>query len=310
MENKPEIKKPEEKKSNNKILLILLILLFLSNGAFVYLWYQERGRANTEVVIKEQVVVERDNVKAKLLQLKKEYATLKTSDLALQQQLEEKRAQIEELLIQVEKHKGDAYVISKLNKETETLRKIMQHYVVQIDSLNTLNKTLIVEKGQVQADLDQEKTKASQLAQDKENLQKTVSIGARLKAVTPSAKGIKFKSDGKKETETDRASKVERIKVSFTLGENPIAKKEVKPIFIRIVSPEGKEITKSMEEGNLVKFNGSKGYFAARQDVNYKNEDMSVSVMCPSPNGFVPGKYLIDIICDEAIVGQTSITLK
>ncbi|MBK6522221.1 MAG: hypothetical protein IPG08_07755, partial [Sphingobacteriaceae bacterium] len=52
-------------------------------------------------------------------------------------------------MIEAKKHKGDAYFIAKLKKETETLRAIMQHYVVTIDSLNTLNQNLIVEKKNV-----------------------------------------------------------------------------------------------------------------------------------------------------------------
>lgn len=310
MENKPEIKKLEEKKSKNTILLVLLILLLLSNGVFVYMWLQERGRANTEVVIKEQVIVEKNTLTADLKQLKEEYSTLQTNDVALQKELEEKRAQIDELIAQAEKHKGDAYIISKLRKETETLRSIMKHFVVQIDSLNTANQTLIAEKKEVTASLDAEKTKTSQLSKEKENLQSTVNMASKLKAMNPVAKGIKFKSGGKKEVETERASKTERIKVSFTLGENRVAKKELKPVYVRIVSPEGKEITKSMEEANQFSFNGSKGYFAAKQDVNYSNEDVAVNIMCPSPDGFVPGKYIIMIACDDVIVGETTITLK
>lgn len=302
--------KPEEKKSNNKVLVILLILLLLSNGAFVFLWIQEMGKVKTEVVFKEKLIEEKNSLTSDLEELKSQYATLETSDLALKQELDQKRAQIDELIAEAEKHKNDAYIISKLKKETETLRKIMKHYVVQIDSLNTLNQTLVSEKKEVIASLDAEKNKTTQLSQEKDNLQKTVNIGARLKAVSPVAKGVKFKSGGAKEIETDRASKVERIRVSFTLGENPIAKKEVKPVYVRIVSPDGKELTKSMEESNIISFSGSRGYYAAKQDVNYKNQDVAVKVMCPSPSGFVPGKYLIDIICDEAIVGQTSVTLK
>jgi hypothetical protein len=186
----------------------------------------------------------------------------------------------------------------------------MKHFVVQIDSLNTANQTLTAEKKEVSANLDAEKTKSTQLSQEKESLQNTVKIGSQLKTSGTKAVGVKFKSGGKKEIETDRASRVERIKVSFTLGENRIAKKELKPVYVRIVSPEGKEITKSMEEGNQFSFSGSRGYYAAKQDVNYKNMDLPVSIMCPSPSAFVPGKYLIMIVCDDAVIGETSITLK
>ena len=300
----------EEKKSNNKILLILLVFLIGGNGTFAYLWWKEKNRANTVVVEKEQVIVERDNVKGDLLRLQDEYSKLETSDKAVQSELDAKRAEIAELLIQAEKHKGDAYIISRLRKETETLRSIMKHFVVQIDSLNTLNKTIIAEKDKVTADLNNEKGVTTQLTKDKDALQSTVNLGSILKAENPTVKGVKFKSGGKKEVETTKASRVERIKVSFVLGENKIAKKGVKPVYVRVTTPDGKELAKSQDEGNMVKFNGSKGYYAAKQDVNYTNEEVAVDVFCPSPTGFVPGKYLIDIICDDVIVGQSNIVLK
>jgi cell division protein FtsL len=302
--------KQEEKKSNNRILIILLALLVVGNGTFAWLWWKERSRANTVVVEREQVIVERDNVKNDLLDLQKEYATLQTNDVAMQKELEAKRAEIAELLEQAEKHKDDAYIISKLRKETETLRKIMKHFVEQIDSLNTLNKTIIAEKDKVSADLSAEKDKTTQLSKDKDALISTVNLGSILKAENPTVKGVKFKSGGKKEVETTKASRVERIKVSFILGENKIAKKGTKAVYVRIVTPDGKELTKSPDDMNMVKFNGSKGYYAAKQDVNYTGEDVAVDVFCPSPTEFVPGKYLVNIICDDVVVGESSITLK
>lgn len=300
----------EEKKSNNKILIVLLLLLLGGNGVFGWLWWKEKNRAIVVIHEKEEVIVERDNVKADLLRLQDEYSKLETTDKAVQAELDAKKAEIAELIVQAEKHKGDAYIISKLRKETETLRSIMKHFVVEIDSLNTLNKTIIAEKDKVTADLTAEKGVTTQLTKEKETLQSTVNLGSILKAENPTVKGVKFKSGGKKEVQTTKASRVERIKVSFVLGENKIAKKGVKPVYVRLTSPDGKEICKSADEGNMVKFNGSKGYYAAKQDVNYTNEDVSVDVFCPSPTGFIPGKYLIDIICDDVIVGQTSIMLK
>lgn len=302
--------KPEEKKSNNKILLILLALLLGGNGTFAWLWWQEKNRANVTVVEKQEVLVERDNVKTDLLALQKEYATLQTNDKGLQAELEAKRIEIADLIEQAEKHKGDAYIISKLRKETETLRSIMKHYIVEIDSLNTMNKTIIAEKNKVSSDLSAEKDKTTKLSKDKDALQSTVNLGSILKAENPTAKGVKFKSGGTKEVETTKASRVEKIKVSFVLGENKIAKQGTKPVYIRITTPDGKELCKSQDDMNMVSFNGSRGYYAAKQDVNYKNEEVALDVFCANPNPFIPGKYLIDIICDDVIVGQSAITLK
>lgn len=301
----------EEKKSDKKAIFIVLIaLLALGNGAFAWLWLQERARANTEVTVKEQVIVERDNVKADLLDLQEQYATLQTNDKAMQAEIDAKRAEIALLLEQAELHKNDAAIIARLRGETASLRKIMKHYIIEIDSLNTLNKTIIAEKDRVSEDLNSEKGKTSQLTKEKSALQNTVNLAAALKANSPKAEGVKFKSGGKKESETNKASRVEKIKVSFTLSENKIAKAEIKPVYVRIVSPDGKEITKSPDDANMFTYNGSKGYFAERKEVDYQNAQLKVDVFCGSPTGFIPGKYLIDIACDDVIIGQTSITLK
>jgi hypothetical protein len=311
MENTQKPVKKEEEKSNKKLLfIILLALLLIGNGVFAWLWLQERDRANTEVVVKEEVIVERDNVKKDLLELQDEYATLQTNDKGMKTELEAKRAEIAQLLEQAEKHKNDASIIASLRREATTLRKIMQHYVIEIDSLNTLNHVIVAEKNKVTADLTTEKGITTKLSKDKDALQSTVNMASILKANSPVAVGVKFKSGGKKEVETSRSSKVEKIKVSFVLGENKIAKSGSRTVYVRIVSPDGKEVCKSPDDGNMFSFDGSKGYFAGKQEVEYANGELPVSVYCESGIGFVPGKYLITIGCDNATIGEANVTLK
>ena len=73
------------------------------------------------------------------------------------------------------------------------------------------------------------------------------------------------------------------------------------------LAPDGKEITKTSD---MFSFNGSKGYFSGKQDVDYANSELPVDVFCESGSGFVAGKYMITIGCDNVIIGETSITLK
>ena len=300
----------QEKKSTNKVILGLLVLFFIGNGLFAWLWWTEKSKAEMVVIEKEQIVTEREGVKADLLLLQEQYATLQTSDAELQKEFDTKRAEIAALIEEADKHKNDAYIIAKLKKETETLRTIMKHYVVQIDSLHTLNQTMVAEKERVSQDLNAEKTKTEQLSQEKVSLQSTISLGSVLQAEDPVATGIKFKSGGTKEVETNKASRVEKIKVSFSLSENKIAKQGTKQVYVRITTPDGKELSRSDDEADMIKFNGSKGFYAGTKSVEYTNEKVDVDVFCASPTEFTPGKYLIDIICDAVIVGQTNLTLK
>src|ERR1700761_4714523 len=176
MEENKNIQQPQEEKKKRGGLLpwLLLIASLVGNGVLVYMVNEEKKIVIQKEEIIKTVYVERDNVKTDLLTLKTDFENLHTNNTKLQAEIDEKKAQIDELLKQAEKHKGDAYMIAKLRKETETLRAIMQGYVHTIDSLNTLNKKLIVEKNDVIKKLDEEKTKSTQLNKDKESLQGTI----------------------------------------------------------------------------------------------------------------------------------------
>jgi hypothetical protein len=304
----------EERSSNDNrkksgLLWVLIGLLAVTNAITIWMYLKEKNRALNEVVIKEQVIVERENVKEDLLQLQKDYSNLQTNDVTLQAEIDAKKAEIDQLLQDAEKHKGDAYVISKLKKETETLRQIMRGYVRTIDSLGTLNKTLVVEKNNVLKELDNEKGKTTNLSKEKEDLQATVQRGSILSCFNVVAKGVKFKSGGKKEVETSKASRSEKIKVSFSLGENKIAKAGEKTVYIRIVTPDGKEMAKSYDDNYRFTFNKSSGFFAGKQALNYANAEISGVTYCEGQGALVAGNYIIEVSCDGAVIGSTTLRL-
>src|SRR2546430_1581653 len=151
----------DKKKKAGFIPWLFLILSLAGNGILVYLLNGARQTVIQKEEIIKTVYVEKDNLGIELKQLKSEYDNLKTNNAGLQAQIDEKKSEIELLIKEAEKHKGDKYIIAKLRKETETLRLIMQGYVHTIDSLNTLNQKLVVEKKDVLKKLDEEKNKST-----------------------------------------------------------------------------------------------------------------------------------------------------
>lgn len=298
-----------ENRKKSGLLWILIGLLAITNAVTFWMYLQEKNDVVRTIILKEQIIVERDNVKNELLQLQKDYGSLKTNDVALQADINAKKAEIEELLANAEKHKGDPYIIAKLKKETETLRQIMRGYVRTIDSLGTLNKTLIIEKDNVLKDLATEKGKITNLNKEKDDLSATIQKGSILSCFNVSAKGVKFKSGGKKEIETTKASRTQKIKVSFSLGENKIAKSGEKIVYVRIVTPDGKEMAKSYDDNYRFTFNKSGGYFAGKETLNYANIEISGVTYCEGQGELVPGNYIIEITCDGAVIGNTTLRL-
>lgn len=299
----------KSRKRRGIILWAIIALLLGTNGYTLWLLMNEKTKVIEGAVVTQKIYVEKENVQADLVELQKEYESLQTSDKKMQADIEEKKARIEELLKEAAKHKGDKYMIAKLKKETETLRAIMIGYVHTIDSLNTLNKTLVAEKKTVIKQLGVEKEKQNTLIREKDELQSTIAKGSILSCFNISSKAVLFKRGGKKEVETSKARKTEKIKVSFSLGENKIAKAGEKTVYIRVMTPDGKEMAKSYDDLNKFAFNKSTGYFAGKETLNYANTEISGVIYCEGQGEMVPGTYLIEITCDGAVIGNTSLKL-
>lgn len=301
----------EKEKSSKKrgLLFWIIIGLMTTNGITIWLLVNEKSKVVNTITISEKILVEKNTVEVDLVNLQKDYQNLQTNDAAMQLDIDAKRARIEVLIKEASRHKGDATIISKLKIEMQTLRSIMQSYVRTIDSLNTLNQTLVAEKKTVLKQLGSEKEKQSVLIKEKDELKSTIAKGSILSCFNINAKAVLYKRGGKKESETNKARKTEKIKVSFSLGENKIAKAGEKTIYVRIMTPDGKELAKSYDDNCRFNFNQSSGYFAGRETLNYANAELNGVTYCEGQGEYVPGNYIIEITCDGVVIGNTSLKL-
>lgn len=302
----------ENEKSRKKrgiILWSIISLLVVTNAITLWLLLNEKNEVIREKIITEKVMVEKDNVEEDLLMLQKDYEGLHGTNAKMQKEIDEKKARIEELIKEAVKHKGDSYIIKKLKEESETLRAIMKGYVRTIDSLNTLNQTLVAEKKTVIKQLGVEKEKQTTLIKEKDELKSTIAKGSVLSCSNIQAKAVYYKRGGKKEIETTKARKSEKIKVSFNLGANKIAKAGEKTVFIRVMTPDGKEMAKSYDDNYKFKFDQSSGYYAGKTELNYANVELSGVSYCEGQGEMVPGNYIIEISCDGAVIGNTTLKL-
>ncbi|HTA28351.1 MAG TPA: hypothetical protein VK809_11210 [Bacteroidia bacterium] len=305
----PENTEPEKKERRNRFLIIIILILLLLIVVLGWQYFNQRQTVVEKVKIVEVEKYRTDSLTSDLIGLQAQYASLKTNNKDIQVQLDSKKDSITMLMQQAEKYKNDPYIIAQLKKETATLRKIMQDFVHTIDSLNTLNQQLTTERNTAVQSLNEEKKSTSQLKKEKGELQDKVLKGSLLQATAISAEGI-FLRFGKKEVTTEKARKAEKLKVQFTIAANRITQMGNKTIYIRVISPDAKELSKTADESSLFSFEGTKGFYSGMQTIDYANQEMSLSVYCESNSGFSPGKYIIKIYTDEAEIGETTATLK
>jgi len=307
-ENRPEIpgSPKEEKDRENRLLIIVIFILAVM---LLLLGWQYWKQKQTTVIIQQMAVAKTDSVTSDLINLQAQYASLKTSDQKIQDALNSKKDTITMLLQQAEKYKNDPYIIARLKKETETLRSIMQSYVVTIDSLNTLNKQLTSQRNIAVESLKVEKGKTVKLNVEKSQLQNMIQTGSMLATTSIKIEGVHYRF-GKKEITTDKAKKAEKIKVSFTITANRIAKAGNKNIYIRVITPDGKELSKTTDESSIFSFEGTKGFYDATQSIDYANQEVQLIMYCESPTGFIPGNYIIKLYADGGEMGEGTLLFK
>lgn len=295
-----------EKKSSNKGTfygLIAAIILLIAYIAYQHL--------NTQKVIEEKVSIgiEKIELLTELNEIQSQYDTLYTDNEELQSEMEGQQLKIDSMLVVIKKHKGDAWTIRQLRKETESLRTIMKGYLVTIDSLNTLNIELEAENIEIKGELTQEKKKTRSLEKKSDDLSKIITKGAQLQALNMWAGTIKLRSNGN-QVETDRASKAQKVKSCFTLSENTIAKSGNKNLYFRVISPEGSVLTDTNSSGETFDYEGVKGLYTMIRKVDYQNKAMDLCIYWDIPNQLTPGFYLVEIYADKALIGRTSFDLK
>lgn len=303
-----ETSSKQEKPKQNKIFLFLFVFMTVTTAVFAWLYWIQRSETQSVIGENIQITQESEAVKKDLQQLQKEYEELQTTDSLLKNEIQEKATLIVQMQVEAEKHKNDAYIMAKLKKETKTLRDIMQHFVVQIDSLNTLNKKLTAEKDSVTTELQGEKQKSTTLQTEKDKLYK---MGSALKAGDISIKAYNVRGKDR-QSEITKANKTDKIQISFVIDENKIAPKGTRTIYIRMVTPDGKEWTESADADHMFSFGGSKGFYAVKKTIQYDNEatEVVMSVKKKQDEDFLPGKYLIEVNADNTTIGSSSLELE
>ena len=283
----------------NALVIILTVLLIV---VIVMLFFQRNEHAQVTAQLKQ----EKAAIETELNNMVLGYDSLKHKNTNLNIQFEGAQNKVKELLVEIEQVKSTSFrQISKYRDEMTTLRKIMRDYVIQIDSLNQKNQRLMAENSNVKQEVTEVKTQNQSLEQEKKKLEQTVTIAATLEASNLKASGINKR--GKEQT---KASKVESIKIDFTLAKNLTAKRGAKNIYVRIQRPDQLLLTKS--DNDLFKFEGLKIPFSATREVEYEGMDLPVSIYWDNTgqSPLIAGKYTIDIFADGNNIGTTALDIK
>ena len=301
-ENKKKTKQPYWLYALLGVLAILLVLLFVNNSKLKSI--NEGLEAEKEM--------QRLDFQAEVDSLMKVHNDLKESYGELSQELAEKDSIIRADAVEIKKLLDSQWDYNRIKKKVANLQAISQRYVRQMDSLYTVNRELVAENERIREEFQAERRQNTNLTRQKEELANKVNQAATMKISNYRAKAVRFKGSGK-ESDTDRASRAERIRIDFTVAANELIEPGTKLFYVRIADPKRAIISKGTGDEYSFKSNGETLQFTEKVRVNYDGTETAVRAYYVKPDAYelMPGTYFVDVYEQGGkLIGQTTVDLK
>lgn len=292
MENQPVV--------NRKPTIILSVVVIILAVALGLLYMDYSKKMSDNEIIKEALEEQKNSLTNELRDLMSEYDGLKSENDSLNQQIDKQQTRIQKLLAI---NASNLEKIKLYKKELTTLREIMRSYIVQIDSLNSKNQKLVAENTEVKSALDEARKNNEGLEQEKQNLNSKVQMASVL-----SAKDVTVSPLNKRGKDTEKASRTAKIKVGFTIRENPLIAAGEKVVYLRITRPD--QLVLATSEQDLFNYEGKQIVFSAKRAVNYENKDVEVAIYWDNSGTLISGTYNVDLFCEGKLIGSGTFNLK
>lgn len=109
---------------------------------------------------------------------------------------------------------------------------------------------------------------------------------------------------GKQET-TDKASKVERLKISFSVLASELTEKEKKELTFRIVGPDRAVLTSDTK-----RLTDSDDLYSLKETITYDGTEKGVTYYYTQDSDFKSGSYKVELLNDGKLLDKTSFSLR
>jgi myosin heavy subunit len=286
-----------ENNSLKKIMYALIAVAVLLAGALAYIWYQKTSLVN-------ELTIDKEELTAQMIELQNDYASLSSDYDTINSQLDSSREEVSQLIERIKKTEAtNRSKMRQYEKELGTLRSIMKSYIVQIDSLNTLNKKLTADAAAARREAAESRKREEALNKTVENLSGQVAAGSVIKA-----RGIRIDAYNASDKVTDRSSRVVRLLTSLSLVENDLAPKGPVRVYIRVKGPDGILLTNSTQRTFEVA--GEPMICSASREVDYQGKEVDLSIYLNDIPEFVKGIYTVEAYTEQTLLGSAELMLR
>ena len=280
------------------MLIIVLSVLFALSLVYIY-------KLTTDVNSTEQKLTttlsEKEQVMKDLSDLKTTYDAAIAENTSMSDELIAERDKVVALMEKLKYSNGD---VAKYKKQYLGLESKMKSLIAENETLKKDNTVLKVQRDSTIVVLDESKKTNQVLTGQNEDLSKTVEKGSKLAIVNLKTSAYIVRSSGK-EIPTDKASRADVLKVSFTIAENAIAKSGERKYYVQLIDSKNNV----MGERQTERFSDKTLTYSYIANVKFDNKTVDMVQNVPAEK-LVKGTFYVNVFDNGQLVSTTTFTLK
>jgi hypothetical protein len=293
----------EESSKNNSSKVIIIVLLILLLGSVFYNIKLLNTKTSMETVV-QNTKTEKEKVLDDLNALKLTYDTAISEKTSMSNELIAERNKITELIAEVKKSKGNVASLAKYKKMYFEMEDKMKTMVVEFENVKKENTKLTVQRDSIQVVTTEAKKVNEELIAQNSNLNKTVEKASKLFITDLKSSAYKQKSSGKK-IDTEKASKADILKISFTISENIVAQPGERTYDVQIIDSNNNVIGEKKTES----YGMDQLTYSFKKTLLYENKPVVVTEELPVQE--IPsGTYFVNVFDKGELVSKTSFALR
>ena len=289
---------PTEKRLKGYKVIVLVLAIVLAALTVMYILQIGTLRENRDFM-----TAQRDTLASRLSTMMVDFDDLQTENDTINANLETERLRADSLMDRMKQERNwNAAKVRQYEKELGSLRQIMQGYVRQIDSLNTLAQNLTQENVRIRGEINTQRLRADMAEERATELDVKVRRGSMILA-----RNIQLLALNNNDREVTRAARASRLRTDFVLTANELAQPGERTVYVRITGPDGYVLANSSNA--TFEADGERLSYSASRTVDYQNQDLAVNIYY-NGGGIVAGNFTVEVFLDGTLIGSNRIILR
>tara|TARA_B100000575_G_scaffold242400_1_gene205734 strand:- start:511 stop:1389 length:879 start_codon:yes stop_codon:yes gene_type:complete len=289
----------------NKIIRILTLVIILIIGGLAFILY--RNNINEKIRIQQEK--ELDNVYLELDSISNLLGDKILTISQLGGDIDSLIILKENMELEKREFRSRAYAqINRLQGKVEGYRELLLAQDEEIERLREVNEQLFEENKEQKIEINNLNSTISNINKSNKKLEEQIEVASRLELLEIEIIGI-FRNGSQKRNQFRNRS-LEKLNINFTLGENDLAKIEVKDLYIILEKPSGEVIYDISNGSGSFTFEKREMFFTIKEEVLIDKSEKKLSVEYSINDEFNKGTYLVTLYTDEYKIGSGEFLIK